>query len=42
MEEDTSNLLIILIFGGLAVMFDKWWIVFFSLLFMHYNKKDKS
>lgn len=42
MKKETVNLLIILIFGGLAVIFDKWWIILFSVLFICYDKKDKN
>ena len=35
-----NNTLRILIFGLLAIAFNKWWIVLFSALFLTYEKKQ--
>ena len=31
-----KNIIVVLIWGALAVLFDKWWIALFGLLFMSY------
>lgn len=35
------NVLIVLIFAGLAAHLDKWWIVLLALLFMHSSEHKK-
>ena len=39
-----KNIITIICFTILAIVFNKWWIIFFSLLFLTYlstNKKDE-
>lgn len=31
-----KNVMVILVWGALAVLFDKWWIALFAILFMSY------
>lgn len=38
-----KNIIVVLIWGALAVLFDKWWIALFAILFMSYIKvEDKK
>ena len=34
-----TNTVTLAIFGALSVFFNHWWIVFFSVLFFHYEKR---
>jgi predicted secreted protein len=37
------NLCVLLCFAGLALFFNKWWIIFFAILFIeNYKHKDKT
>lgn len=38
----TRNITAIICFTILAVVFEKWWIVFFSILFFTYAGKEKE
>lgn len=33
-----KNIVVVLVWGALAVLFDKWWIALFAILFMSYVK----
>ena len=39
-EYITENIITLICFTVLAVVFEKWWIVFFSILFFNHVRRD--
>lgn len=37
-----ENIITLVCFTVLSIVFGKWWIVFFSALFMNYVRRDKK